>query len=126
MGTVETILSSGRLDLFRNQDFVGELTRWTAALRDFNELETAGTDHFYQTLYPSLAARLNLRDLDKGIPWTVPWSQDPTPAADLIGDPGFQNVIYMHYVLYHNVVEELPQLAQAIDRIIAMTENELR
>ena len=34
MGAVETILSSGRLDLFREQDLMGELTRWTSTLED--------------------------------------------------------------------------------------------
>ena len=126
MGTVETILSSGRLDLFENGDLVGELTRWTSAVRNFNELETAGTNHFYQTLYPYLAANLSLRDLDKGIPWEVPWPHSPTPAADLVSDPAFQNVIYMHYVLYQNVVQAMPGLESAIHRIIQMTDQELR
>ena len=126
MGTVETILGSGRLDLFHNQDLVGELTRWTAAVQNFNELETSGTNHFYRTLYPYLSANLKLIDLDKGIPWDVPWPQDPTPAAGLVIDPAFQNVIYMHYVLYHNVVQAMPELEGAIDRIVEMTARELR
>ena len=99
---------------------------WTAAVQDFNELETSGTDHFYRTLYPYLAANLSLRDLDKGVPWEVPWSHDPTPAAGFVSDPAFQNVIYMHYVLYHNVVEAMPELEGAIDRIVEMTARELR
>ncbi len=126
MGTVATILSSGRLDLLRNQDLVGELTRWTAAVQDFRELETSGTDHFYRTLYPYLATKLNLQDLDKGIPWKVPWPHDPTPAADLVTDPAFQNVIYMHYVLYHNIGAAMPSIEKAIDRIVQMTDQELR
>jgi hypothetical protein len=126
MGTVETILSSGRLDIIRNQDLVAELTRWTAAVRDFNELETSGATHFYSTLYPYLAANLDLQDLDKGIPWEVPWPHDPTPAADLVRDPAFRNVIYMHYVLYHNVLEGVPDLERAVNRIIDLTTRENR
>jgi hypothetical protein len=126
VGAVETILGSGRLDVIENQELVGELTRWTAAVHDLNELERAGTDHFYRTLYPYLSANLDLQDLDKGIPWKVPWPHDPTPAADLVTDPAFKNVIYMHYVLYHNVLEVVPRLELAIERIIAITEQELR
>ena len=55
MGTVSTILGSGRLDLLSNQELAAELTRWSSLVEDLQELEKSANDHFYQTLYPYLA-----------------------------------------------------------------------
>jgi len=125
MGAVETILNSGRLDLFRDQELLGELTRWTSTINEFKTLKRAGTDHFYQSLYPFFRESLNLQDLDKDIPWAVPWPHDPTEAAALIMDRSFQNAIYMHYVLYHNIGEKLHGIEEAIGHISEMTDREL-
>jgi hypothetical protein len=125
MGTVATILGSGRLDLLESQELVTALTRWTAVVEDFKELETAGTEHFYQTLYPFLSTNLNLQDLDKGIPREVPWSHAPTEAHRLLSRREFQNVIYVHWVLYWNVDLGIPAVEEAIDRIAQMTAAEL-
>jgi hypothetical protein len=32
----------------------------------------------------------------------------------------------MHYVLYHNVIQAMPELERAVERIVEMTEQELR
>lgn len=125
MGAVETVLNSGRLDLFRDQELLGELTRWTSTIAELKALERAGADHFYQRLYPLLGESLNLQDLDKAIPWAVPWPHDPTEAAALITDRSFQNAIYMHYVLYHNIWAKLDGIEEAIGRISEMTDREL-
>ncbi|MDH5760363.1 MAG: hypothetical protein OEZ65_12310 [Gemmatimonadota bacterium] len=81
MGTVETILGSGRLDLFRDEELLAELTSWTSTVGDLKALEGAGGDHFYDRVYPFPSHRLGLRDLDKAIPWSVPWRHDPTAAG---------------------------------------------
>ena len=125
MGTVETILSSGRLDLFQDQELVRELTRWTSAVDNYKEWETVSSDHFYTRVYPYLAARVNLQDLDIAVPWDVPWPHDPTSAADLISDAEFGSVLYMHYVLLHNVIGVFPQVETAISRISEITQGEL-
>ena len=125
MGTVQTILGSGRLDLLENQDLISALTSWTAAVEDFKELETAGTDHFYQTLYPYLSANVNLQDLDKGIPEQVPWAHGSTESYQLVSSQEFHNVIYVHWVLYMNVNRAMPGIAAAIERILSMTEADL-
>ncbi len=125
MGTVETILSSGRLDLFDDAELVRELTRWTSAIDDYKEWEAAGSDHFYSVLYPYLAAKVNLKDLDMAVPWEVPWPHEPTSAADLISDGEFRSVLYMHYVIFHNIREATPQLEEAIARIVEITGREL-
>jgi len=103
MGTVETILNSGRLDLFDDQELVRELTRWTSALDEYQVFQTAGSDHFFRTLYPFLAEKVDLQDLDIAVPWEVPWPHSATTAADLIFDQEFRSFLYMHYVLLRNV-----------------------
>lgn len=125
MGTVETILSSGRLDLFEDRDLVGELTRWTSTVDDYKEWETAVTDSFYRTLVPLLGERVNLQDLDRAVPWEVPWPHDPTPAVDVLSDQAFRSALYMHYVLLHNTTTAFPNVEQSIRRIVDMTSREL-
>ncbi len=127
MGAVDTILASGRLNLARNPALVTELTRWTALVEDLNERETVAADHFYQTVYPYLSSNLNIQDLDKGIPYPggVPWPQQPTDAYQLVSNRDFHNIIYVHWVLYWNVHNRIPEIQEAIDRITEMTASEL-
>jgi hypothetical protein len=120
-GTVETILSSGRLDLFEDRVLVRELTRWTSALARYQVFQTAGSDHFFRTLYPFLAEAVDLQDLDIAVPWEVPWAHDPTAAVDLLANQEFRSLMYMHYVLLRNVGFQIPEVDQAIARISAMT-----
>jgi hypothetical protein len=126
MGTVETILSSGRLDLFEDRVLVRELTRWTSALARYQVFQTAGSDHFFRTLYPFLAEAVDLQDLDIAVPWEVPWAHDPTAAVDLLANQEFRSLMYMHYVLLRNVGFQIPEVDQAIARISAMTDQALR
>ena len=126
MGTVETILNSGRLDLFENRELVRELTRWTSLLARYQVFQTAGSDHFFSTLYPFLAGEVDLQDLDIAVPWDVPWSHDPTTAVDLLANQEFRSLLYMHYVLLRNVGSQIPDVDQAIARISKMTDQALR
>lgn len=125
MGAVETILSSGRLDLFHDENLLAELTRWTSDVADLKTIEQAGSQHFFEHVYPVLAERLELQDLDKDIPWDVPWPHDPTRAGTLLSDREFRSVIYMHYVLYYNIVAKLDRIEATIRRVSAVAEREL-
>jgi hypothetical protein len=126
MGTVSTILGSGRLDLLSNQELAAELTRWSSLVEDLQELEKSANDHFYQTLYPYLASRVNLQDMDKAIPWEIPWPQGPTNAHPLVAEQEFHNVIYMHWVLHKNVMAwSLPNVSQAIKRLEIIAQAEM-
>lgn len=126
-GAVETILGSGRLDLISNSELVPELTRWTAQINDLRETETAVVEHFYQTVYPYLADRVNIQDLDKGIPYPggVPWTQQETDVYELIGEREFHNIIYVHWVLTWNAQTSMPPVDTAIKRITEIVESEL-
>lgn len=127
MGAVDTILSSGRLDLLKNPTLVAELTRWASLVDDLNQKEIVAANHFYQTIYPYLSSKLNIQDLDKGIPYPggVPWPQQPTDAYLLVSEREFHNIIYVHWVRYWNVHTRLPKIGAAIDRITAMVESEV-
>jgi hypothetical protein len=123
MGAVETILSSGRLDLFSNEELLGELTRWTSTLADLKASEAQGSDHFFGRVYPLVAAALELRDLDKAAPWEMPWGQAQTDAALLLRDGEFRDVVYMHYVLYHNITEKIADVSAAIARVSEISDD---
>ena len=124
-GTVETILSSGRLDLIDNDELISELTRWSSRMAHHKDREEAATEHFYKTLIPLLGPQVNLQDLDKAVPWDLPWPQDPTPAADLVSQQAFQSAIYMHYVLYRNLLATYPSIETSLSRVIELTRSEL-
>lgn len=126
-GAVETILGTGRLDLISNTVLVPELTRWTALVDDLREQQLAVVDHFYQIVYPYLAARVNMQDLDKGIPYEggVPWPQEETDAYQLVSSRDFQNIIYVHWVLVWNVEGSMAPVDTAIDQITNIVTAEL-
>ena len=125
MGTVETLLGSGRLDLLSNPELVSELTRWTAMVENFRQRESVAERHFYERVYPFLASHINLKDVDKAIPVEVPWEQRPANAHRLVSEPEFQNIVYMHWVLHWNVQYELPEVEAALSRIGSLTQAEL-
>ncbi len=125
MGTVETLLGSGRLDLLNNSDLVSELTRWTAMVGNFKQRESVAESHFYEHVYPFLASHINLKDVDKAIPFEVPWEQRPANAHRLVSDPDFQNTVYMHWVLHRTVQYEHPDLEAALRRISGLTRAEI-
>jgi len=125
MGTVQAVLGSGRLDLLANQELVGALTRWTAVVADVNRREVDGANHFYEAVYPYLRTRLNIQDLDKGIPREVPWEHQPADAYRLVPDREFHNVIYVHWVLYWNVQLAMPDVDESISSIASLLIDEL-
>ena len=61
MGTVETLLGSGRLDLLGNARLVTALTQWSSQVVGLQRFEQAALDHFYGRIYPYLGERLDLR-----------------------------------------------------------------
>jgi hypothetical protein len=127
MGAVDTILSSGRLELLGNPKLVTELTRWRSLVEDLKERENVAADHFLQAVYPYLSSNLNIQDLDKGIPYPggVPWPQQPANAYLLVPNREFHNIIYVHWVLYWNVTIKLPKIEDTLDRISELTASEL-
>jgi hypothetical protein len=125
LGTIEAVLSSGRLDLLENQELIGALTRWTSVVSDVNRREVDGANHFYEAVYPYLRTRLNIQDLDKGIPREIPWQQQPAGAYLLVSDREFHNVIYVHWVLYWNVQLAMPEVDELISIISGLLQNEL-
>lgn len=128
MGTVQSILGSGRIDLITNPELITELTRWSSAVEALQRTEMDSRRHFNEYVFPFLAKRLDVEDLDKGFPAFVdyPWEQDPAGAYRIALDREFQNLIYMRWVLLQNVVTEfLPPVEDALTRIRALLQREL-
>jgi len=125
MGTVQTILGSGRLDLLGNRELVGELTRWSAVVDDLSEDEENANRHLYQSLVPFLNPRLNLKDLDKTSEIAWPGEKAPTGAHRLLSNREFQSIVFMVWSLEQNVAEGLAPAGAAIDRIARLLEGEL-
>lgn len=124
LGAVETILSSGRLDLFEDEQLLPELTRWTSDIAKRKSFEEQALRHFFDRVIPFLAGRLELRDLDKSIPWQVPWVHRLTPSATLLENEEFRSIIYMHWVLHLNIVDDLPNIDETITRITELALRE--
>ena len=125
MGTVESIISSSRFDLIKNQKLLSELTKLRALIEDLNEIETTKVNHFYNFLYPYLSAKVSLKDFDKGIPRKVQWDHDLTKAYELLEEPEFLNLIYMHWVIQWNINKEIPEVENTIISILEISKAEL-
>jgi hypothetical protein len=122
MGTVESLLSSGRLDLFDNAALLASLTNWTAAVANLQRTESDTRQHFYDRIYPYLAARIDIEDLDKGfadyLGHPLPFEQGRTDAYLLLTDRELQNMLYTHWVLGTNALElDIPLVREALDEI---------
>jgi hypothetical protein len=125
MGTVRTILGSGRLDLLGNPELVRELTRWSALFEDLREDEENAKRHLYQSLFPFLSQRLNLKDLDKTSYMQWPGDKALTDANRLLSSVEFQSIVFMAWSLEKNVAEGLVPAEAAIDRITRLVEEDL-
>ena len=128
MGTVESLIGSGRIDLLSNQELVAELTRWSATVSILQLIEIEAREHFYDRIYPYLAARLNLKDLDKGYPQylgSFPWDQARTDAFQLVSDQEFLSIIYMHWVIKTNILTSIERVEASLTRIRDLIKKEL-
>jgi len=122
LGTVESILSSGRLDLIEESELVPALNQWIAQVNTLEELQSALEEHFYERIYPYLAARVDLEDLDKGFANYVefPWSQVETDAYTLVDDNEFLSMVYMHWVLSQNCLMFLRPVEEQLELLIGL------
>lgn len=125
LGTVETILSSGNINIIQNQELASLLTQWSSIVDDYRTMEDQAVDHFYQEIYPFISNHVNLQDLDKGIPTNVPWPHDPTNAYLLVSNQKFQNLIYWHWVIQWNIETASPKLSKSLLRILQLTQGKV-
>jgi len=125
MGTLESIINTGRFDIIGNNKLLSELTKWASLIKDLNEIETSKVEHFYNFMYPYLLIRTSLKDLDKGVPRKVPWIHQNTDTYKLLKDEKFQNLLYMHWVLQWNINIEIPHIESTLDSILEITNQEL-
>jgi hypothetical protein len=120
MGTVQSILGSGRIDLISNVSLVNALTAWSAEVEALNTTELEARNHFYDQVYPYLAERVSLKDLDKGYrdyyP-EFPFEQEPVDAYLLLDDQVFLNIIYTHWVLKTNILTKTRSVEASLARI---------
>ena len=127
MGTIDSILGSGNINLLSNYQLIAELTQWSAVVTHFRRIELAAQNNFYQRFYPYLASRLDLEDLDKGFAKYVdfPWEQEPTDAYKLLSDQEFLNIVYMHWVLSKNIITDIGRVEESLARIRKLIDVEL-
>jgi hypothetical protein len=128
MGTVESVLGSGRIDLLTSQELIAELTKWSAVVTQLNNLEIEARDHFYNRIYPYLASRIQLKDLDKGYPQffdSYPWVQKQTEAYKLVSDQEFISIVYLHWVIKTNILVSLEPVEASLTRIRELINVEL-
>ncbi len=125
LGTIEAILGSGNVDLIENRELVSQLTQWTSFVDNYRSVESRAVDHFYQVIYPFMSERVNLQDLDKGIPTELPWAHDSTDAYLLVSNQGFQNMIYWHWVIQWNIERYALNIDTSIERILYLVNSEL-
>jgi len=121
LGTVQTILSSGNLNLIRNEELASLLTQWSSLVENYRSVENEALNHFYDVIYPFISDKVNLQDMDKGIPVQVPWSHSETKAYLLLSNRKFQNMIYWHWVIQWNCEIQAEKIVDFLDRILELT-----
>jgi hypothetical protein len=126
LGTLQTILGSGNVDLITTRELVAQLTQWTALVEDYQSDEQEAIDHFHQSIYPFLKQMVNMQDMDKGIPRKLPWLHGKTEAHKLVSNQEFHNIIYVHWVLQMNTEENAKDVDGAIARIKGLTQEKLK
>lgn len=125
MGTLESIISTGRFDIIGNKKLLSELTKWVTLVKQLNKDEAASVEHMYNNIYPYLLSRTSLKDFDKGIPRKVPWIHHKTDTYKLLKDERFQNLLYMHWVLQWNINSNIPNIENTLESILEITNQEL-
>ena len=125
LGTVESILSSGRLDLIDNPNLVPALNQWVAQVDALAGTQAALEENFYERIYPYLAPRIDLEDLDKGFAnyVEIPWNQIRTVAYELVDDREFLSMIYMHWVLSQNCLASLRDVEDQLNKLLNLIEE---
>ena len=125
LGTVESIRSSGRLDLIDNPNLVPTLNQWVAQVNMLDSSQAALEEHFYERIYPYLAPRIDLEDLDKGFAnyVEIPWNQIRTGAYELVDDREFLSMIYMHWVLSQNCLTNLRIVEDQLTKLLNLIQE---
>ena len=141
MGSVDNLLGTDRINLISNSELVASLTRWPQLVTKLNAAEMAARDHYQERIYPFLASRIDLEDHDKGFhaccfndPDTgevglnrmeYPWDQQPSGAYLLIADQEFLNLIYWHWVLSMNKLQNIRDVEASLQSIRSLLVQEL-
>jgi hypothetical protein len=125
LGTIESLLSSGRLDLIDNPNLVPALNQWVAQVDVLAGTQAALRENFYERIYPYLAPRIDLEDLDKGFANYVefPWNQIRTGAYELVDDREFLSMIYMHWVLSQNCLASLRDVEDQLTKLLNLIQE---
>lgn len=118
MGTVETILSSGRADLVANEALLRELTRWTALVEDLRSEEQQAIDHLKDEIFPILRDAVDLKYAVRGGPYVWHGATNRDAPCTLVASTAFQSVVYRTWNLHQATLREgIPALHASIDEV---------
>jgi hypothetical protein len=129
MGTIGTILGSGRLDLLQDTELVRELTSWSARVANLRTQEDNASQYLFDNLVPYLAPRINLKDTEvtpeiaASLQW--PGKREPTDANLLLSQVEFQSHLFMVWSAEQVVFSTLEPVEAAINRILQLVDREL-
>lgn len=119
MGTLATLLASGRLDLLPSEELRAELTRWQALQADLRENEDRANDHLEQSLYPLLRRQVDLAVAVRSGPYRWEPAMEARPSCDIMTSVEFRGAVYRHWS-WHQVVlqEDIPRVWASIERVL--------
>ena len=118
MGTVQTILSSGRADLVPDRTLLRELTNWSALVEDLKIEEQQAIRHLEAEVFPTLRDALDLKYAVRSGPYIWPGAERRDIPCDLVASIAFQSVMYRNWELHQGALrEEIPPLARTIEAV---------
>ena len=129
MGTLATLLGSGRLDVLQNTDLVKELTQWSSIVEDMREEEDIARQYVFDTFIPYVSTRLNLKDTEVApeaaglVQW--PGDRDPSGSPALLSDTQFQSHVFMAWAIERVVFNDMEPVEESVRRILGLLADEI-
>lgn len=118
MGTVQTILSSGRADLVTDRALRRELTQWSSLVEDLRNEEQQAVDHLEAEVFPILREALDLKYAVRSGPYVWPGAMNREFACEVVASISFQSAVYRTWNLHQSALQEgIPALAQSIEEV---------
>jgi hypothetical protein len=116
LGAVESVLSSGELDVVSDSDLVRELTAFPAMVADLAWEQTQ-----LQSMATELHTYLGVKGVDASlfdnVAFDEPWELGPTGSYRLVADPRLRGLVSMIWFRYNNTSSTLAYIGEAINRI---------
>lgn len=123
-GSLNSLISSGRLALIRSDSLRTELAAWPDYVEDLNEDERIAVAEVHERLIPYLSGRIALRHLDPSSR-VLPRRRSSNDYRSLLADRRFENLLVVRRTGTTFIVLEADRVDAKLERIVSLIDEEL-